>query len=195
MSVFTERQAIKQRMSDIREERRELASEYYKLMDRLRELDSKEREAIDTESVVGSLTDAVNTLSSMVPHIPAQALIKSVAEKLAENQVTVTVEEEEVKEVAPEHVIADQQYRDSEKHLTEKPQRIGKMKSSELDNLIVSILKEAGVPMRLVDIRNKVQEEIGYEINQGTFHNRVNRISENNPKVQKAMRGYYQYVL
>ncbi len=37
--VFTERCAIEQRMREIREERRDLQQEYYKLMDRLRELD------------------------------------------------------------------------------------------------------------------------------------------------------------
>ncbi|WP_167578076.1 hypothetical protein [Ammoniphilus sp. YIM 78166] len=37
--MFTERCAIEQRMREIREERRDLQQEYYKLMDRLRELD------------------------------------------------------------------------------------------------------------------------------------------------------------
>lgn len=195
MAVFTERQAIQQRMAEIREERRELSNEYYTLMDRLRELDNVEKEAIDTESVVGNLTEAVKTLRSLIPFIPADALIKQVAEMVKENDITIEVDKEEQKpQVAPEHVIKHQQHVDAEKHITTK--KTGRLSSSqvrEIEQIIIDILKESGIPMKLLDIRNEVTKRIGYEMHEGTFHAKVNNLMIKNPRVTKPMRGYYQY--
>jgi hypothetical protein len=194
MAVFTERQAIQQRMTEIREERRELGNEYYRLMDRLRELDTQEKEAVDIDGVVGSLTEAIKTLQSLVPHIPADALIKQVAQMVNEGGVGIIEETEEQKpQVAPAHVISHQQQRDAEKHLTEKPRRVGKLKSDDLNQMIIDVMKDKGVPMKLADIQTAVEEKVGYEINGGTFHNRMNNIMISNSKVEKPMRGYYQY--
>lgn len=194
MAVFTERQAIQQRMAEIREERRELGNEYYRLMDRLRDLDTQEKEAIDSEAVVGSLAEAVKTLRDLIPFIPADALIKQVAQLVKENEIEITVEEEEQKpQVAPAHVISHQQQMDAEKHLTEKPRRVGRVKSDDLNRMIVDVLKDRGVPMKLEDIRQAVEEQVGYEFNGGTFHNRLNNLMISNSRVEKPMRGYYQY--
>lgn len=192
MAVFTERQAIQQRMAEIREERRELGNEYYTLMDRLRELGNVEKEAIDTESVVGNLTEAIKTLQQLIPHIPAEALIRQVAEVVKENDITIEIDKEEQKpQVAPEHVIKHQQYLDSEKNLTERKRK--RYNGKELNQLIIDIMKETGVPMKLGDIRAMVEETTGQEFNEGTFHNRMNNLMLSNPKVTKPMRGYYQY--
>jgi hypothetical protein len=192
MSVFTERQAIKQRMEEIRQERRELAQEYYRLLDRLRELDSMEREAIDVETVVGSLESAIVTLRELIPHIPADALVRQVAAMVEENQIQIITEEkQEQPKVAPEHVIKEQQRKDEERIVTYK--RTGRLRRDFVNQVVEDILKEHGAPMKLEDIRKKVEENLGREIGTKAFSLTMRNIMERNSKIQKVHRGFYQY--
>lgn len=191
MSVFTERQAIKQRLEEIRQERRELLQEYHRLLDRLRELDNQEKEAIDVHSVVGSLESAVLTLKELIPHIPAEAVIRQVAAMVEEKKIQIITEEKQEPQVAPEHVIKEQQRKDEERIVTYK--RKGRLKGDVLREVVVDILKEHGAPMKLEHIRKKAEEKLNREITSKAFSLAMSNMMLKDSRIQKPHRGYYQY--
>jgi hypothetical protein len=193
MAVFTERQAIQQRMVDIREERRELGNEYYRLMDRLRDLDSFEKEAIDSEAVVGSLTEAIKTLERLIPHIPATALIRQVAEVMKENDVEIEIDKEQEKpQVAPSHVITAQQARDAEKIVTTK-KRIGRVNREDILPVVKTILLEHGAPMKLEQLQQKASDAMDYDFKKVTFQGALSNLMIKDSRLTRPVRGYYQY--
>lgn len=192
MGVFTERKAIQQRMAEIREERRELADEYHKLMDRLREIDHHEIEAIDAEALVGSMADALRTLKEFMPEITADQMLEKLHHMAAEQQKDITYEEEPPKvEVAPAHVISHQQHLDATKGFTK--QRMSAKDVEDLKRYMADTLEEAGVPVKLADLQEQVENHFGVEFKKGTFHRHIRELAESNPKVQKAHRGFYQF--
>lgn len=202
MTVFTERAAIQQRITEIREERRELSIEHSDLLDRLHILDANETEAVDLDSVLGSMTHALETLKGLIPHIPAEALIRQVAEYVESNEITLSIDEGEVKpELAPGHVISGQMYKDSEKHLEEKPSTPRPKKKNRLEQaaeeemVIIEVLKEKGVPTKQIDLKKAVEDILEYEILAPTFHNKVSNLMLKDSRLQKPMRGFYQYIV
>lgn len=192
MSVFTERHAIRQRMQEIKEERRELNTEYYQLLDRLHTLDTEEKEAVDVDSVVSSLTEAVRVLKSLQPNIPADVLIQHVAD-LVKTENVVILDDTDHKEVAPQHVIQHQQHLDATKHLSEQSYSVGKIKSADIDQMVIDYLKEVGIPVKLGSIKSAIETKTGLTFRDGTFHNRMSNLMIKTSKVSKPSRGYYQY--
>lgn len=213
MTVFTERTALRQRMEDIRQERKDLNEEYYTILDRLRELDNQERESIDTDTVISSLVSAVKTLQELTPSIPTDVLINTLAKKVEESGIEVTQQTEA--SLIPKQLVEEQQYRDSKKHLHEKPVaykpepvkpevkpeppkmdvRTGKAKSAQsqkINELIVQVLKEKGVPITLGTLQEGIEKEVG-PINRKTMVSKLRSMVEHDPKVTKPMRGFYQY--
>lgn len=203
MVAFTERAAIKQRMADIQEERRELSREFYTLMDRLRELDSEEKESFDAESVIGNLAEAVLVLRELVPNIPTQALIERLADKVNESGTTIEVEKETADDnlIVPAHIVHEQQYRDSQRHILEKPQqtleskRYPKITVAQFNEKIIEMMKEKGRPMKVKEMRKQYEDEMGVEILPATFQNKIIKLMKDDPQVSKAGNGYYQYQL
>lgn len=194
MALFTERTAIQQRMEEIREERRALISEQQTLMDRLRHLDSMDRDGVDLDGVLGSLTQAVLTVKEMVPYIPATALVQQVAQTVNQSGIQVfDSTEPERKEIAPAHVISHQQHLDNNKHNTQKRTATIKYSSKQMDAMVISLLKEKGVPVSLLELRRTLEAKIGKELNEGTFHNRMVSIMSRDKRLTKPTRGYYQY--
>lgn len=191
MAVFTERHAIRQRMQEIKEERRELNSEYYQLLDRLHALDAEEKEAVDVDSVIGSLTEAVRVLKSLQPNIPTEVFIQHVTD-LVKTEHTI-IEEDEIAEVAPQHLIHHQQHLDATKNLTEPERKVGRVRSIEIDQMIIDYLKEVGVPVKLGKIKSAIEQKTGQEFRDGTFHNRLSNLMIKSSRVTKPTRGYYQY--
>lgn len=198
MTVFTERAAIRERMTDIKEEKKRLNEEYYVLLDRLRTLDTQETEAIDTESVVGSLTDALRLLKELIPNIPTDVLITNLADKVKESGVQIQAELEETP-IVPEYIVAEQKYRDAQRQLHERTpgkknnsKYLNKSDSGRLSDAIVALLKEKGIPTKLGELQDEIEQEFG-PISGAAFHARMNTIMKNNSKVEKVMRGVYQY--
>lgn len=190
MAVFTERQAIKQRMEEIRQERRELLNEYYSLIDRLRELDNEEKEAIDSEAIVGSLTEAVKTIQQLIPHVPVSAVLEHVSQKIEQSKITITTEKPE-KEVAPKPVITYQQRRDEQRVLTER-KRSGRLRKEYVLGVVIEILKDKGTPVKLQTIEQELAQRVGKEYSKPYMFAMLDELIKNN-KVEKPMRGFYQY--
>jgi hypothetical protein len=201
MAVFTERQAIQQRLEQIKEERKELTVEYHRLLDRLSLIDAHERETLDSDAVLGSLMHAVQTLKDLVPFIPPEALITQMAQLVKDGELNLIDEAE--KEVAPAHIISHQQHFDANKHLERQPKPEQQEKPSpkprvridkELQkNTIKRILIEHGVPMKLDLLTDKLKDELGAVYSKGAFQNLLVEMLETDEKFERPMRGFYQY--
>lgn len=197
MSSVTERSAIKQRMQDIKEERRQLHNEYYELLDRLRELDSYEREAIDTEGIMGNLIHTVQILSQLTPTLPVEDLFERTVKKAVDSGMSIEVKEvQEDHNIVPSHVVQEQMYTDSLRALENKPEKkkaTTRTNSKKFTERIVEIMKIEGIPLRLSDIKQFYQNKYDEEILDGTFFNRLTKAMEIDNKLQKVSRGFYQY--
>lgn len=89
--MYNERFAIQQRMSEIKEERRELKDEYYKLMDRLRDLD-KDSGGADITGLATELTKAVQLVASIVPPVTAHQVIERVVRDSNAHETVITTD-------------------------------------------------------------------------------------------------------
>jgi hypothetical protein len=74
--MFTERTALRERLIEIREERRLLGDEHWTVIKRLRELDNMERESIDSEHVMNSLIQVIGDMRNVLPNIPIETYFK-----------------------------------------------------------------------------------------------------------------------
>lgn len=195
--IFTERQAIKQRIEEIREERRALQNEYYELLDRLRYMDERELEAVDVESVMGNMTEAVISLQRLIPNIPADIMIRSLSEMAEKNDWPVKpVPQAPKPQVAPAHVISAQQANDARRVVTtpqaKRPiprEKYQPLKEFEFD--IVKMLRELGEPVKigmLYELYNDTMPE-DLKIKYKAFVNRTNYLTENNANIVKPERG------
>lgn len=80
----------------------------------------------------------------------------------------------------------------------DKAKRKGKKTSTvnfeKVSSIIMSILKEAGQPVSSKDLYLETNRRYDFEIDQKNFSNNIMfRMAKDNPKIDRAMRGYYQY--
>jgi hypothetical protein len=200
--MFTERFAIQQRMTEIKEERRALNDEYYKLLDRLHLLDSKATTgdvvAADMSKLVEELSKAVQSVSNLVP----KATLKDVVDQIkAENAPLV---EQITKEVtgSSEPKLTDTQERiqkevrrasiaieAKEKKEDEEVANLFKIKPKQAEPIVLSIMREAGVPLSPSAVYEKLQGE-GYEMNT-SIHEVIRRLAQEE-KVESPSYGFWQ---
>ncbi len=189
MATFTERQAIQQRMQQIREERRELATEYYDLLDRLRHLDEQDRDSVDVDAIVGTMADAVRTLKDLVPHIPYEAVMSHIAHMMGGYAIE---EEANSKPALVEpHEIHRQRTRDAQEQVTSRnPNR---MDRTYLKEIVVNILKDSGMPIKLSALHEMVEQQLEHTYSSKSLVAAMATWMLEDSRIEKPSRGYYQY--
>lgn len=190
MTVFTERVAIRQRIEEIKAERRQLNQEYHELLNRLQVLDAKDREAVDTEALIQSLIGAVGDLKQLIPHVPVETVLQHIAENSSDIQVNLSNQENE-RQVAPSHVISQQQRQDVERVVTYS--KTARTDRGYLFNIILDVLKSYQQPVKLSVIHLEVKEKLGRPYSEKALSQTMRALLESNERVQKPARGYYQY--
>jgi len=165
--MFTERQAIQRRMEQIREERRALQEEYTTLLNRLRQLDEQEKEAIDIHALAERIHATAQIFSKILPPVNELPL-NELFEQHEETTTTTTIIQETTRK---------QKYND----LYQVTQRI------------VQILKERGVPMKVREIEQELAERFGIKWSNGSFYSVISKVIERDQRINRAHHGYYQY--
>lgn len=181
MNLYTERKALEDHIKWIKEERRKLAEEYWKSVERLRELDSQLSNEGQNELVEKLMTmielqsETIGLMKDKIPHVPIETVVEQWKQ---ENK-----EKVETKKLIPESEIAEAKYRENKK-------RIGK----RLDYTVVAkeiehFIKETGRPVQTKEITIYLNEK-GIKLSNPT--STLNRVMELNEKIERVYKGYYQ---
>ena len=165
MSIFTERQALKEYTEWLREERRRLGQEYWKAMERLRTLDEQQNVLSESEEIIDKLSEAISLFSNS----------KS-------KPKTVTL-----KQIEKENPISPQDIEREKDRAFKKRRRNNDI--SVVAKMVLIYLKEKGVPVSLKEIDEFLKSNEVFVANPTSTMNKV-RVYE--PSVEKASRGYYQ---
>jgi seryl-tRNA synthetase len=174
--IYTERKALKEYISFIREERRRLSDEYWKSIERLRQLDER--------IVPEDKNELINTLLSMI----------SEQNKTVDNLRSLLSPHESVKPEIPvlekenkivDKVIEEQKIIDS---ISKKHVSYGDL--GIMSSVIASFLKDKEYAT-LKEIEQHLAESKNYKV--ANFSNTMNRIIDVNPKIYRLKRGYYAY--
>lgn len=205
--IFTERQAIKGRLEEISQNRMREADERQMLMQRLRELDNQEKQAIDCESVLGSLMETVNTLARLIPSIPLNVVLEDIKRDFDRSGI-IEHKKEEIKpldnNIIDHDSVLRQKANDSTiTHKVTLPTRDGivyrRGKGNQYDikqtcSLLVTIFKEKGIPMKSIEIERTFKDK--YNMNWNNFTNAMIQMMKHDKKIQRVPQsfGFYQYV-
>lgn len=164
--MYNERMAIREYTKWIREERRFLAEEYWRAIERLRELDKnqpiqaeqpKQEQRLTKEEAQENIKHLKKFFGNFETNVPAKLI------------------EEERDRAVRQAVIKVRKKADT---------RI-------IETIVVRFLKEAGKPVRTKDINDLLKEE-GYDLANPT--ETMNRVMSYNPKIERVGRGYYQII-
>lgn len=186
-SIYTERKALQEHIEWIREERRRLSDEYWRAIERLRELDNKladegVSELVDKLFIVAERqNDAVNDLANLIPSIPVEEVVKYWKELNGNSEP-----EDIIEKVKNEEIERQKDIDDSNRPVKRSKRQDSKIMTSE----IASFLKSEGVPVNTASIKSHLEEK-GYTVNNPT--NVIVRAMEQNDKIERVSRGFYQY--
>lgn len=185
-STFTERKALKEYVAWIREERRRLGDEYWKAIERIRELDANAEvnnvsvETVDRlAEVINRQNEVIERLNDLMPKIPVEVAVKQL-QNITGN-VTVT-EDQLVKAKVMEEAINYKERKAIRKGRTNLD-----IKSLSYD--VVNYLNEQGRPVKMAEIAEYLKE-IGAKVANPT--NLMKSIMSYQVKVERVMKGYYQ---
>ena len=211
ISMFTERQAIKDELEFIRQERlriheqrRALAEESRRLDNRfdilrkaLNQLDELERhnlKAYDIEGVIGSLVHTVSRLSDIIPKVPANDYLTAI-KRGADLPIDATkdiIDEEEVQESFESKESFKIKTSDIEVESSKEQKKVSNTKRRKNANYkeqapkVVELLKEIGRPAKL----GEISEMIEFEWGNPTLA--IDRIMKIDPRIERVARGYFQ---
>ena len=196
MIISDEKKHLYSLMDDITKERRKLTEIYYGLKDRLDELNKLETKGLNELSLDGYI-DLHNQRNreAMVNNISRE--YKSVVDKIKKEGEEV----EEREETIPRHEIAESIARDNRNKVyskvnnsKKKPNKNDNVSYDKVSKIIISILKEYGRPVSINDIHIKLNELSDKEVSIKNLRNNIIfRLSKENPRVERPMRGFYQY--
>lgn len=187
--MFTERYSIEQRMREIREERRELQQEYYKLMDRLRELDDRDVQGYDVQTIMTNLGEAVSHLSQLVPVVPVEVAVEEFKKKVYRELYN---EEQEKSPSETNSVKQNVQKAVQESILNTKSTK-KYADTRQVASWVRELLQEANEPMKTGDIEKKIYEEHG--LKWANFSVVMKQVRDIDPRIQKSSKGGFHEVV
>lgn len=189
--MFNERFAIQQRMSEIKEERRELQDEYYKLLDRLRDIDKDSAQSEGFTSDYAKLTEelaaAVQAVTKLVPSVPVAQVIESFKQEnptlaeniIKENKPNLTETQERVQKEVRKALVS----------IEASESILSKIKPKQAEPIVLNILREEGVPLAPSVIYEKLNAK-GYETNTA-IHEILRRLALDR-KIESPTYGFWQ---
>lgn len=182
--MFTERQAIEDQIHDNKRTIRELREENTDLLKRLREIDERDMKSnsIDLlDSLTNSLSEIIDRLSELIPHVPASAIIEHI--KNTYDVESMVAKNDDAQEPTKVELAAQQ-----EKIHLAIPKQISRERSL---SIIKSIFETHGD-----ELQSKVLEEEFYNITGKRYNNfgtTMNSVMELCPYIKRIKRGLYLY--
>lgn len=193
MNIDEEKTYIYSMMREITEERRRLTDIYYSLKNRLDSLHQLEQMGLEKLSIKGYI-DLYNQYSKNQNQIAIANIereTKHVINELSKNNLNNPEQEKEEQDLVKEVIIPKSEI---EIEKDKEPRKRSHLNLDKVTDVIISVLKEAGVPMPMQALYEKVCEKLNRDINPHNFRaNIMPRAMQKNNKIQRVMRGYYQY--
>jgi len=179
MNISEEKEHLYSMMREITEERRRLTEIYFSLKQRLDSLNTLEVRGLEDLSIKGYV-DLFNNRDRKQVTTNLEREMNAVKEKAEK-------EEEKIDYKIPKKEI--------EIERDKRPKRSAYLNLDKVMGTISYVLKNSDVPMSLKDLHSNVQKESDMEIKINNFRNNIlPRAIQKNKNIQRATRGYYQYV-
>lgn len=183
MNKVDEKLKIYSMMDMITEERSKLTDMYLGLLKRLEVLDESERQ--ETKEVKIEDDDFL----IQEPHEPVDE--RTLEEIIDEHNRNYNEVLDEPVEPVVTHIIPKLEI---ERELDKLPRRKHTMDLQRASMLITTVLKEKGVPTSANELFELVSEKAQVQIGVKNFRNNIlPRVVKSNNRVERAMRGFYQY--
>lgn len=181
MNRTDEKLKIYEMMDKITEERSKLTDMYLGLLSRLEVLDESERQEVKQE---------VKVEDDFLMQEPVEPVVEqTLSEIIDEHNRKYNVHVEEPVETPRIPKI------EIERELDKMPkQKYRALDATRANSLVSSALKEKGVPVSAKELYELVTDKTDIKINISNFRNNIlPRVMKSNPRIERAMRGYYQY--
>ena len=178
--TFTEREALRQMMNYIKEERQRLWEEYVKATNRLAELDKIEgtveevKEKPVEDEIVKGVVESMTLTEAIELHNKQRG-----------------IKEEPVKETVYNSDMERYKDFDNSKRVVRTPIKRSKYRDvKSISKTAVAILKEAGRPLKTAELIEGLEKR---GINVNTPYVLIQQIRTYEPKIERVKFGYYQY--
>jgi hypothetical protein len=169
-------------MKDITTERRQLVDMYYGLKKRLDFLNSLEERGIEDLSITGYIDlHTQNAKEAAINNLKRETEYQ--VEKIEKSYI---IEEKETPSIIPEETVQ----RAVEK---ENKVRKGRMSREKLTSTILLVLKDAGTPLKVSEILNRAGVILDAKPASSTVQTRILPDLLEKNKIQRPMKGFYQY--
>ena len=214
MSIFNEREALREQLLHIKEEKSELRKFYREMLDelhskesdllvRLRELDERDIDNSDAPGVYdiqGLLSDLSSTivhLKELVPQVPVKVLLEELKNsntRVVEESNGVLSSNKFKEEVLNSVALENKRYGVDAKKRDERDDKGVKVKFSgkKAAPIVREYLKEQGRPVALKSLIN-ILDAYGFDRSINSTE-RLKSIMKVDPRIKVASRGYYQFV-
>lgn len=181
MNISEEKTYLYSMMQEITQERRKLTDIYFSLKERVDELNSIESKGLSELNIEGYV-DAFNKNNLQV----VKNNLRRETERIIEDMEQRPQPAQE--SLAPKEDIAIAKDREPQAKVKEIP-------LEKVSGIIAHALKERGTPMSIADLYECVSEQTGGLVKKSNFRNNIlPRTLKTNKNINRATRGYYQYI-
>lgn len=186
VEFYTERTALRDYITWIQSERRRLGEEYWRVIERLKNLDKQMENHTETSSeLMNKLiemnekqTEVVGKLGELVPSVPANVVAEFWEENISKQT---TYSKVSTKQIEKQRDIEDQ-------FSTIKRKRRNNIK--ELSTDVVAYLKESGAPVQVSKVEKFLVSK-GYNI--ANSASVLSQAMSYDNRIERPLRGFYQY--
>lgn len=187
MNITEEKAFIYEMMKDITKERRLLFDAYFDLKKRIDFLNSLEEKGIEELSIEGYLDlhrksqkeTIINNIKRETDHQIQKIEKEYIIEESRKN------EENQEKSIIPTPIISEAVHQERKKR--------GNLSKEKVATTTISVLKDAGVPLKLSELINRVGVILDAKISKSSFQNTTLPELMEKDKLDRPMRGFYQY--
>lgn len=180
--LYTERKAIQEYLEFLREERRRISSEYWRALQRLKELDEQINKHEPTElintlvSIIETQTKTLNHIKELIPNIPLELAVEKINRELErENLQAEEIEEEEQTQTITTTTVKRKRKR---------------AKVDEVAKIVAKYLRESELPKPAGEIEKYLTDK-GYKVYPGL----LTKLVDTDKNIVRVKRGYYKYEL
>lgn len=181
MNIQEEKLFIYSMMKDITEERRKLTDIYYGLKERLDFLHNTEQNGLEDLTIQGYV--------DLYTQNQKEAIINNLKREV-DHQIE-KIENHHIIEESEKSIIPKEETETQKSNLRK---RSGHLSHEKIAGAIIKALKDSGHPIKVSDLLDKVNNILEYSISKANFQNNIlPRCIKNNKKIERPMKGFYQY--
>lgn len=186
--MYTERVALQQELEFLREQDRINFERRKEIMLRLKELDGKDREAVDPNAIIDKLSEHNALLTRLIPALTWDQLITESRKEQVKDFKKVVTEEEETTTTTTRKKRTEET---SEESSTTSTERIYVNRDLKKDSeTVTSVLRELGRPVQLRELTAILEEQ--HDVKWGSPTTTMNHIMGHNPRINRVSKGFYQ---